>query len=231
MKKVEDIKKVVFKANQELVDKRLVIQSFGNVSERYNKKCIIKPSGIEIYKTDFSKMVPVNIDDGSYNGSFKPSSDTPTHIELYKKFSKIQSVAHTHSIFATSWSQSGLSIPCLGTTHADYWEKEIPITRSLTKKEIETGYEKNTGLVIVETLSKLRMDPLFCPGILVKNHGVFSWGKSSFDAVNNAELIEYIAEMAYRSMRINSKIKPLNKDLHRKHFNRKHGDDKYYGQK
>ncbi len=230
MTELDRIKQIVYKANTDLVKKKLVIQSFGNVSERFNHQCIIKPSGIELNSTQFTSMVSVNIDDGKYKSPLKPSSDTPTHIELYKRFSNIQSIVHTHSIFATSWAQSGLAIPCLGTTHADYWSSDIPITRLLTKNEIENEYEKNTGLVIIETLLKLKIDVLNCPGILVNNHGVFAWGKSSEEALNNAELIEYISEMAYKTMMINPNTKPINKHLQKKHFNRKNGDGKYYGQ-
>ena len=230
MKNIKTIKQDVFRANKDLVKKELVIHSFGNVSQRYIQNCVIKPSGINLDKIKSNEMVSVNIKDGKYNGSYKPSSDTPTHLELYKRFIDIEAIAHTHSRFATSWAQSGLPIPCLGTTHADYYEEDIPVTRLMTNNEIESEYEKNTGLVIIETIEKCKVDISKCPGILVVNHGVFSWGKSAFDAVENARLIEYIAEMAYRSLSINPHLKPINNQLHKKHYHRKHGEEKYYGQ-
>ena len=231
MKKIDKIKKELYKANQDLINKKLVIQSFGNVSVRLGDCIFIKPSGVNLSKLDYKSMVPVNLSDKKYTGSFKPSSDTPTHIELYKKYNNIQSVVHTHSTYATSWAQAGIPIPCFGTTHADFWADKIPVTRKLKKKEIEANYEKNTGLVIIETLEKLNTTPLNCPGVLVNNHGVFTWGKSAHDAIKNAEALEIIAKIALNSSVINPNIKPINKNLHNKHFYRKHGDNKYYGQK
>jgi len=231
MKKLEKIKKTCYKANQDLIKKKLVIQNFGNVSVRYENSILIKPSGVNLSTLDYKSMVPVNIVDKKHIGSLIPSSDTPTHIELYKKYKTIQSVVHTHSPYATSWAQAGSSIPCFGTTHADFWENKIPITRKLKKKEIETDYEKNTGLVIIETFTKLKTTPLKCPGVLVNNHGVFTWGESPHDAIKNAEAVEIIAKMAFNSLIINPNIKPVNKYLHNKHFYRKHGENKYYGQK
>ena len=231
MKKLEKIKKVCYKANQDLIKKKLAIQSFGNVSIRFENSILIKPSGVNLSTLDYKSMVPVDIVDKKYKGSLKPSSDTPTHIELYKKYKTIQSVVHTHSPYATSWAQAGSPIPCFGTTHADFWKSKIPITRKLKKKEIETDYEKNTGLVITETLTKLKATPLKCPGILVNSHGLFTWGESPHDAIKNAEAIEIIAKMAFNSLIINPDIKPINKYLHNKHYYRKHGENKYYGQK
>ena len=231
MKKIDRIKKELYKANQDLINKKLVIQSFGNVSVRLGDCIFIKPSGVNLSKLDYKSMVPVNLSDKKYTGSFKPSSDTPTHIELYKKYNNIQSVVHTHSTYATSWAQAGIPIPCFGTTHADFWADKIPVTRKLKKKEIEANYEENTGLVIIETLEKLNTTPLSCPGVLVNNHGVFTWGESPYDAIKNAEALEIIAKIALNSSVINPKIKPINENLHNKHFYRKHGDNKYYGQK
>ena len=230
MNKFDNTKATSYKANLDLMESKLVIQNFGNVSVRHENHLIIKPSGVNLKKISFKNMVPVSIFDGKYTGRLKPSSDTPTHIELYKNYSDIQSIVHTHSLYATSWAQAGFPIPCLGTTHADFWENSIPITRKLKKKEIEINYEKNTGLVIIETLRKLRTTPLKSPGVLVNNHGVFTWGESSHDAIKNAEAIELIAKMAFHSLMINPELKPLNKDLHNKHFYRKHGENKYYGQ-
>tara|TARA_B100000886_G_scaffold338420_1_gene301208 strand:+ start:1370 stop:2011 length:642 start_codon:yes stop_codon:yes gene_type:complete len=212
------------------MESKLVIQNFGNVSIRHENHIIIKPSGVNLKKVSFNNMVSVNIFDEKYTGQLKPSSDTPTHIELYKSYSDIQSIVHTHSPYATSWAQAGLPIPCFGTTHADFWEDKIPITRKLKKKEIETNYEKNTGLVIIETFRNLKITPLKSPGVLVNNHGVFTWGESYYEAIKNAEAIELIAEMAFNSLMINPNLKPLNKILHNKHFYRKHGKNKYYGQ-
>ena len=231
MKKLNKIKKELYNANQDLVNKKLVIQSFGNVSVRFKDFIVIKPSGVNLSKLNYKNMVSVNLNDKNHTGSFKPSSDTPTHIELYNRYDDIQSIVHTHSPYATSWAQSGSPIPCFGTTHADFWEDNIPITRKLKKKEIETHYEKNTGLVIIETLEGLNTIPSKCPGILVNSHGVFTWGKSPKDALKNAEAIEMIAKMALNSLVINPDLNPINKNLHDKHFYRKHGENKYYGQK
>ena len=230
MKKLDKIKKDLYNANQDLINKKLVIQSFGNVSVRFKDFILIKPSGVNLSKLDYKSMVPVNLNDKNHTGSFKPSSDTPTHIELYNRYDDIQSIVHTHSPYATSWAQAGSPIPCFGTTHADFWNDKIPITRKLKKKEIEAHYEKNTGLVIIETLEKSNTTPLDCPGILVNNHGVFTWGESPKDAIKNAEAIEIIAKMALNSLTINPDINPINKNLHNKHFYRKHGENKYYGQ-
>lgn len=231
MKKLDKFKKVCYLANQHLKKKKLVVQSFGNVSIRLEKIILIKPSGINLSTIDYKSIVPVNIVDKKYKGTLKPSSDTPTHIELYKNYKSIKSVVHTHSPYATSWAQAGLPIPCFGTTHADFWENEIPITRKLEKKEVETDYEKNTAIVIIEALTRLNTHPQKCPGILVNNHGVFTWGKSPQDAIQNAEAIEIIAKMAFNSLLLNPEIKPISKNLHNKHFHRKHGENKYYGQK
>ena len=189
MKELDKIKKELYRANKSLIDKKLVIQSFGNVSTRLGDLILIKPSGVNLSKSDYKSIVSVNLSDKNYTGSLKPSSDTPTHIELYKKYDDIQSVVHTHSPYATSWAQAGSPIPCFGTTHADFWKNKIPVTRKLKKKEIEADYEKNTGLVIIETLEKLNIPPLDCPGVLVNNHGVFTWGKSPHDAIKNAEAV------------------------------------------
>lgn len=230
MNKFDKIKKTSYKANLDLKESKLVIQNFGNVSVRYENYIIIKPSGVNLKKISYDNMVPVNIFDGKYTGRLKPSSDTPTHIEIYKHYRDIQSIVHTHSPYATSWAQAGFPIPCFGTTHADFWKDKIPITRKLKKKEIEANYEKNTGLVIIETFKKLETTPLESPGVLVNNHGVFTWGESPQDAIKNAEAIELIAKMAFNSLMINPDLKPVDKILHNKHFYRKHGENKYYGQ-
>jgi L-ribulose-5-phosphate 4-epimerase len=175
-------------------------------------------------------IVTVHIKDNKYDGNLKPSSDTPTHLELYKVFKELDGIVHTHSTYATAWAQSGKSIPRLGTTHADYWNGEIPITRELTDEEINGDYEKETGKVIIEKIKELNIDPLNCPGILVDKHGPFTWGATVEDAVKHAELLEYIARLAWLSISINPNSKPISKALLNKHYSRKHGPDAYYGQ-
>ena len=208
----------------------LAFQNFGNVSGRFDKKFFIKPSGISIEYFKPKDVVLVEIDTNKFSGLLKPSSDTPTHLELYRSFPEIKGIVHTHSLYATAWAQSRMPIPCIGTTHADYWDGEIPITRDLTNKEITGEYEKETGSVIIEKIEKLNVDPLDCPGILVANHGPFTWGKTVEDAVMHAELLEYIAKLAWMSLNIKPHIKPISKALLKKHFSRKHGPNAYYGQ-
>jgi L-ribulose-5-phosphate 4-epimerase len=221
----------VSKANSLLIEKKLVIQSFGNASRRFNQFCMIKGSGIDSAKVKSSDIVAVELNTGMYTGSINPSTDTPTHIELYNSFNDIGGVVHSHSPYATAWAQAGQPIPCLGTTHADYWNGEVPITEKLTKDEINGDYEKETGKVIIRKINDLNKDPLDCPGILVRNHGPFVWGKTIEEAVKHAELLEYIAKMAWVSFSINPDSKIISKDLLSRHFSRKHGPDAYYGQK
>jgi L-ribulose-5-phosphate 4-epimerase len=223
-------KEKVFEANQKLHKLNLVIDSFGNVSGRDKNSILIKPSGVNIDQLTMSKIVTVNLIDGKYVGKFKPSSDTPTHLELYREFQSIGGIVHTHSLYATAWAQSRKPIPCLGTTHADYWNGEIPVSRNLTNEEINGKYEKETGKVIIETINKLNVDPLDCPGIMVANHGSFTWGKTVKDAVKHAELLEYIARLAWLTISITSQAKPISRTLLNKHFSRKHGPNAYYGQ-
>ena len=220
----------VSKANSMLIQKNLVIQSFGNASSRFHHECLIKGSGIDNLTIKPSDIVAVKLKTGRYSGPIKPSTDTPTHIELYKTFNDIGGIVHTHSPYATTWAQAGIPIPCLGTTHADYWSGEIPITRSLTKNEINSEYEKETGNIIIEKIKELNVVPLDCPGILVLNHGPFTWGKTVEDAVKHAELLECIAMMAWLSLSINPDAEPISNALLKKHFSRKHGPDSYYGQ-
>jgi L-ribulose-5-phosphate 4-epimerase len=228
--KFDNINIKVLKANKQLIEKALVIQSFGNASSSKGNYLIIKPSGINIKNANRGDMVCVNLIRGDYNGEKKPSSDTPTHLEMYKAFPELGGIVHTHSTYATAWAQSGKPIPCLGTTHADYWSSEIPITRNLTTDEINGEYEKETGKVIIERIKELNIDPLDCPGILVANHGPFTWGATVEDAVKHAELLEYIARLAWLSLSINPNAKPISKTLLDKHHLRKHGPDAYYGQ-
>ena len=203
---------------------------FGNASIKIENSMLIKASGSNLSKLTGEDIAKVSLKISKGKLCPRPSSDTPTHRVLYNEFPGIGAIVHTHSPYATSWAQSGLPIPCLGTTHADYWSGEIPITRSLTDKEINGEYESETGKVIIEKIKELNVDPLDCPGILVANHGSFTWGKTVEDAVKHAELLEYIARLAWLSLSINSDAKAISKVLHNKHYSRKHGPGSYYGQ-
>ena len=222
--------KRAFDSNIKLHELGLAFQNFGNASGRNRTTCLIKPSGIDINKFISENIVSVSLKDNQYSDGYKPSSDTPTHIELYNAFPEIGGIVHTHSIYATSWAQAAKPIPCLGTTHSDYWNGEVPITRQLTDEEINGDYEKETGKVIIEKIDELKIDPIDCPGILVSNHGPFTWGVTVEDAVKNAELLEYIAKLAWMSLLIKPDSSPISKALLNKHFSRKHGPDAYYGQ-
>ena len=224
-------KNCILEANRKIHQLGLAFQTFGNVSGRYKKKCLIKPSGVDLSKINHSDIVEIDLKSEKVKrDNLKPSSDTPTHLVLYKKFPEIGGIAHTHSIYATSWAQSGKQIPCLGTTHADYWNGSIPLTRQLSKEEIITDYEKNTGRVIIEKLEELSLSPLQCPGILVPYHGPFTWGRNTSEAVKHAEIIEYIAKQAYLTLSINSSAKKISDTLLEKHYHRKNGPNSYYGQ-
>ena len=220
----------VYKSNFKIHDLGLVLQSFGNVSGRHKNQCLIKPSGINLDDYSINHTVSVDLKNGDFNGGMKPSSDTPTHIALYNAFPEIGGIVHTHSAYSTAWAQSGKSIPCLGTTHADYWQGEIPITRNLTKNEINSNYELETGNVIIEKIISLGTNVLDCPGILVRGHGPFTWGKTPQEAVLSAERLEYISRISHLTFNINLESKPISKDLINKHFLRKHGKKSYYGQ-
>jgi L-ribulose-5-phosphate 4-epimerase len=226
---LEKLKVQVLHANLDLVKHGLVIFTWGNVSaiDRGTGLVVIKPSGVTYEKMKSKDMVVVNLDGEVVEGNLKPSSDTATHLLLYRKFGNIGGVVHTHSEWATSWAQAGLPIPAIGTTHADYFYGEIPCTRKMTNAEIEGQYELETGKVIVETFKDLNPDQV--PGVLVNNHGPFAWGKSAGDAVHNAVVMEEIAKMAFRSFHLNPKT-TMDKALLDKHFLRKHGDGAYYGQ-
>ena len=186
------------------------------------------PSGVDYDKLSPEDMVVMDLDGNRVEGDLNPSSDTPTHIELYKAFKDLGGIVHTHSPWATSWAQAGRSIPCYGTTHADYFYGEIPCARSLTKEEIEEAYEKNTGLVIIETFKD--KNPVYVPGVLCTNHGPFTWGADAAEAVHNAVVLEEVAKMAYRCEHLNPEAKPAPQYLQDKHFFRKHGANAYYGQ-
>jgi len=225
---IATLKKVVFDANIELVKHGLVIFTWGNVSaiDREKDIVVIKPSGVSYDEMKAEQMVVIDMDGKVLEGTLKPSSDTATHLELYKAFPEIGGVVHTHSTYATAWAQAGCDIPNIGTTHADYFSQEIPCTRSMTEAEM-TEYEKETGTVIIERFKG--MNPNHVPAVLVKNHGPFSWGKDAHDAVHNAVVMEQVAKMAYIAFGVNPKL-TMNPLLIKKHFFRKHGPGAYYGQ-
>lgn len=226
---VEELKEKVFKANIDLVKHGLVIFTWGNVSaiDREKGLVVIKPSGVSYDDMKASDMVVLDLEGNRVEGTLKPSSDTPTHLVLYRSFPEIGGIVHTHSTFATSWAQAGKDIPNIGTTHADYFNAAIPCTRQMTQQEIEGEYEKETGNVIVERFKEI--NPIYIPGVLVNNHGPFSWGKDADEAVHNAVVMEQVAKMAHISFLINPDLK-MNEHLVTKHFYRKHGAGAYYGQ-
>lgn len=229
---LEDLKKKVLKANLDLVKNKLVLFTWGNVSaiDRESGFIVIKPSGVSYDDMTEKDMVVVDMDGKVVDGNLRPSSDTPSHIEFYKAFPEVGGVTHTHSTFATSWAQAGRDIPFYGTTHADYFYGDIPCARSLTKEEIEGEYEKNTGLVIIERFKKDNLKPLEVPGVLVKSHGVFTFGKDADASVYNATVIEEVAKMAFITESVNPKVQRADKFMMDKHYLRKHGKNAYYGQ-
>ena len=229
---LEQLKQDVCQANLDLVEAGLVIQTWGNASgiDREHDLVVIKPSGVPYAGMKPEHMVVVSLETGKVvDGNLVPSSDTPTHLMLYRAFKDVGGVVHTHSLYATAWAQAGRGIPAYGTTQADYWYGDVPCTRLLTPKEIKNDYEANTGQVIVETFSKL--DPMQHPAVLVASHGPFTWGKDARDAVHNAVVLEFIARLASETLRINPKTGPMQSVLLDKHFLRKHGPEAYYGQK
>jgi L-ribulose-5-phosphate 4-epimerase len=230
---LEKLKAQVCQANLDLVTEGLVIQTWGNASgvDREHGLMVIKPSGVPYDGMKPEHMVVVSLETGQVvEGDLKPSSDTPTHLVLYRKFKGIGGVVHTHSLFATSWAQAGKPLLAYGTTQADYWYGDVPCTRLMKPAEIKKDYEANTGDVIVETFKKLKFDPLQHPAVLVASHGPFTWGKDVHDAVHNASVLEFIARLNSETLRINPKLKPMQSVLLDKHFLRKHGVNAYYGQ-
>ncbi len=229
---LEELKKKVYEANILLPKYNLVTFTWGNVSEidRESGLFVIKPSGVDYETMTPDDMVVMDLEGNKVEGKLNPSSDTPTHVEIYKAFKDVGGVVHTHSSYATSWAQAGRSIPCYGTTHADYFYGEIPCVRCLNKDEIESAYEKNTGLLITSEFEKMGKDPVAVPAVLCKNHGVFTWGKDAHEAVHNAVVTEEVAKMAYRCEVINPEVKPAPQELQDKHYYRKHGANAYYGQ-
>ncbi len=234
---LEALKEKVCKANLELVEHGLVIFTWGNVSaiDRESGLVVIKPSGVSYDNMKPEDMVVVDLDGKVVEGHYKPSSDTPTHVVLYKAFPEIGGVVHTHSTYATAWAQAGRDIPNIGTTHADYFHEDIPCTRDMTKAEVFGEYEKETGNVIVERFKG--MNPMDTPSVLVRNHGPFSWGTDCFNAVHNAVVLEQVAKMAFvantlvlPTLDLVTHIPSMNKHLIEKHYSRKHGPKAYYGQ-
>lgn len=227
---LEELKEKVFKANLDLVKHGLVIFTWGNVSgiDRDKKLVVIKPSGVSYDTMTADDMVVVDLSTGNVvEGSLKPSSDTPTHLALYRAFPEIGGVVHTHSTYATAWAQAGIDLPNIGTTHADYFHDAVPCTRDMTESEVKGDYELETGNVIIERFEGL--NPVHTPGVLVKNHGPFAWGTDPADAVHNAVVLEQIAKMASIAYTVNPNL-TMNPLLVEKHFSRKHGPNAYYGQ-
>jgi L-ribulose-5-phosphate 4-epimerase len=228
---LQELRRRVFKANRELVDLGLVALTWGNVSARDPDSglVIIKPSGVDYERLASENMVAVDLKGNRVEGDLKPSSDTPTHLEIYRAFPDVHGVAHTHSDYAGIFAQAHRGIPCLGTTHADHFNGEVPLTRMITEEEVEQDYEGNTGKVIVERF--LRLDPLEIPAVLVAGHGAFAWGGTPEQAVVNSLALEKCAKMAYGAMTLNPDLPPFPGYLLRKHYRRKHGPQAYYGQK
>lgn len=227
---LEELKQKVYEANMELQRKGLVIYTWGNVSgiDREKGLVVIKPSGVDYDTMKAEDMVVLDLEGNIIEGKYKPSTDTPTHLVMYNTYPNIGGVVHTHSEWATTFAQAGLSIPAFGTTHADYFYGNIPCTRDLTEDEINGEYEKETGNVIVETIGD--KNPLEIPAIVVKNHGPFTWGKDPDNAVYNAVVLDKVAEMAYKTMTLNRSVEGVNQVLLDKHYLRKHGVNAYYGQ-
>ena len=228
---LSDLKQSVFEANMLLPKYGLVTFTWGNVSgiDRERGLVVIKPSGVEYDKMTAEDMVVVELATGkTVEGEWKPSSDTPTHLELYRAFENIGGIVHTHSSYATSFAQAGMGVRALGTTHGDYFYGEIPCTRAMTPEEIAGEYEKETATVIIEKFNGI--DPMTIPAVLVKSHGPFSWGKDAFNAVHNAVVLEEVAKMNYRTMTLNPNVENMQQELLDKHYLRKHGVNAYYGQ-
>ncbi|MGI6706211.1 MAG: L-ribulose-5-phosphate 4-epimerase [Clostridia bacterium] len=228
---LEALKEAVWKANLELPARGMVTYTWGNVSgiDRERGLVVIKPSGVAYEALKVQDMVVVDLDGRVVEGSLNPSSDTPTHLVLYRAFDGLGGIVHTHSSWATIWAQAGRGIPCFGTTHADYFYGEIPCTRLLSHEEIAGDYETETGNVIVETFQG--KNPLHIPGVLVQNHGPFAWGKNPQEAVHNAVVMEEVAKMAYGTWTLAPGRTAIQQELLDKHFLRKHGENAYYGQK
>ncbi|MCM3111850.1 L-ribulose-5-phosphate 4-epimerase [Lederbergia lenta] len=229
---LETLKKEVLEANLQLPEHGLVTFTWGNVSgiDREQGLVVIKPSGVAYEDLKLEDLVVVDLEGNIVEGELRPSSDTATHLALYKAFGEIGGVVHTHSPWATSWAQASRPIPALGTTHADYYYGEIPVTRPLTQKEIEEAYELETGNVIIETFRNLDLDPKAMPGVLVSGHAPFCWGKNAYEAVYNAVVLDEVAKMAFHTFQLNPQVQAMDQFLLDKHYLRKHGPKAYYGQ-
>lgn len=229
---LEDLKKAVYEANMELFERKLIIYTWGNVSgiDREQGIVAIKPSGVAYEELKAEDIVLVSLKTGEkVEGAYRPSSDTPTHLWLYRAFEEIGGVTHTHSPYATAWAQAGMAIPCLGTTHADYFRGEVPCTRFLAAEEISEGYEAQTGRIIEEAFENL--NPIHTPGVLVRGHGPFTWGKNAGESVYHAAVLEETAKMALNTLMLRPDVPPIPRAMQDKHFERKHGKNAYYGQK
>lgn len=228
---IDELKHEVWRANLELVERKLVLYTWGNVSA-IDRECglvVIKPSGVEYAAMKPEQMVVMSLDGRVVEGGLRPSSDAPTHLALYRAFPGIGGVAHTHSTWATVWAEAGRGIPCYGTTHADYYYGEVPCTRPMTPDEIREDYEANTGRLIVENFANT--DPLAAPAVLVYQHGPFTWGRNAAKAVESSAVLEQVARMAHAAELCNPKVKPIQQELLDRHYLRKHGKNAYYGQK
>jgi len=230
---LEQLKKAVYEANMELPRRGLVTYTWGNVSgiDRESGLVVIKPSGVEYEDLKPEDLVVLSLDGEVVEGDLNPSSDTKTHIELYKAFPELGGVVHTHSPHAVAWAQAGRDIPCYGTTHADYFYGPIPCARSLTPTEVDEDYERNTGKVIIETFSERKLNPVHVPAVICRNHGPFTWGKNAAQAVYHAVVLEEVAKMAMYTCQINGQVEAAPQHVQDKHFLRKHGPNAYYGQK
>lgn len=227
---LEKLKLEVYEANMLLVKHNLVTFTWGNVSgiDRERRLIVIKPSGVDYDKLSANDMVVVNMNGDVVEGELRPSTDTKTHLRLYKEFESIGGVCHTHSTYAVAWAQAGKDIPCFGTTHADYFYGSIPCARELTEQEIREDYEGNTGRVIVEAFKN--RSPIYVPGVICKSHGPFTWGKDARQSVFNAVVLEEVAKMNTLTLQINPSASPASSAIQNKHFLRKHGPNAYYGQ-
>ena len=230
---LEELRKQVYEANMELPRRNLVTYTWGNVSgiDRESGLVVIKPSGVEYDELTPENLVVLDLDGNRVEGELNPSSDTKTHLELYKAFPTLGGIVHTHSPYAVAWAQAGRDIPCYGTTHADYFYGAVPCARHLTKEELDEDYEKNTGKIIIDTFTDRGIGPVAVPGVICHSHGPFTWGKDAAQAVYHAVVLEEVAKMALLTRQVNSDAAPAPQYLQDKHYMRKHGPNAYYGQK
>lgn len=232
--KAGDLRDIVFRANRDLAATGLVMGTFGNVSQvdRAAGLFVIKPSGVPYEQLTPEHMVPVSLETGDpVEGKWRPSSDTPTHLELYRAFETCGGIVHTHSEYATTFAHARACVRCMGTTHADYFPGDIPCTRPLTREEVEHDYERNTGLAIVDTFHTLGLDPAAMQAVLVANHGPFVWGRDAASAIEHAQVLEFLARVEWRVRALDPDAGPPESYLVEKHYHRKHGPKAYYGQK